>query len=181
MRPSYWKWLFRGLNDKPGIYSFLNRWLLFHVIVGVVLAFLVYIPLHESARALVFPLGGIFIGLSFAWAGNAQALLQTDEIEQLFPFTPDGIVTYIYEFQTAILCILIALVSWGLAGLKVFDFCGNSILILIIEFFLFFLSSLAIRECWHVVLGSQTLVLIRSKVREEQKNKKTKTKKKVKQ
>lgn len=169
MRPSYWKWLFRGLNDKPGIHSFLDRWLPFHIIVGVVLAFWVDIPLHESARALVFPLAGIFVGLSFAWAGNAQALLQTDEIEKLFPFTPDGIESYIYAFQTAILLILIVLVSWGLAGLKVFDFCGNIILILIIEFFLFFLSSLAIRECWQVVLGSQMLILIRSKVREQQK------------
>ncbi len=172
MRPSYWKWLFIGLNDKPGIYIFLNRWLLLHAIVGVVLAFWVDIPLHESARALVFPLAGIFIGLSFAWAGNAQALLQTKEIEELFPFIIDGIETYIYTFQTAILFILIALVSWGLAGLKVFDFCGNVILILIIEFFLFFLSSLAIRECWHVILGSQMLILIRSKVRQEQKEQK---------
>ncbi len=166
---NYWKWLFIGLKGKPGISKFLNAWLLFHVLVGVVLAFWISIPLHEAARALVLPLAGIFIGLSFAWAGNAQAILQTDEIEEMAQYHVDGMENYIYTFQTAILFILMALVGWGLAGLKAFDFCDSFILVLIIEFFLFFLSSIAFRECWQVILVSQVFILARNKIKQAHK------------
>ncbi len=166
MSCDYWKWLFIGLNGKSGISKFLNIWLCFHIFIGLGLAFWITIPLHEAARNLVLPLAGVFIGLSFAWAGNAQAILQTDEIEELAQYHADGLKNYVYTFQTAILFILIALVGWGLAGLKAFDFCDNAILVWVIEFFLFFVSSIVLRECWQVVLGSQMLILVRNKIKE---------------
>jgi len=165
MKWRYWTWLFKGLNGKPGIAKFLNVWLLLHIAVATALAIWISIPLAEVARTMMLPLAGIFIGLSFAWAGNAQALLQTDEIEKLAEQHEDGIENYIYTFQTAILAILLSLVGWGLAGLKAFDANSLSIIAPFVEWILYLISSIALRECWHVILGSQLLILNRSEIK----------------
>lgn len=165
MKWRYWTWLFKGLSGKPGIIKFWNIWLLLHVAVAMVLTQWISMPLAEVARTMMLPLAGIFIGLSFAWAGNAQALLQSDEIEKLFKQHEDGIENYIYTFQTAILIILISLVGWGLAGLKAFDDNSLSCIAPYVEWVLYLISSIALRECWHVILGSQLLILNRYKIK----------------
>ena len=131
------------------------------------MAALVRVPIQEASQTILLPLAGIFVGLSFAWAANAQALLSEPEIEKLSEYLPDGISTYIFTFQLAILVILVTLVAWGLAGLGIFEakiFCANRMRFSI-EWALYFLASLTIRECWHVVLGSQSLVLAQNKIR----------------
>ena len=172
MKWRFWRWLVLGLNDRPGYRQLCNWWLIIHVILGISLAAIVGTSVHEAAQTLLLPLAGIFIGLSFAWAGNAQALLQESEIEKLANHHPDGIETYVYTFQLAILVILSTLVAWGLAGLKVFSsplFCTQWIQ-LVIEATLYSLASLTLRECWHVVMGSQLLILSRLKVRDTDEN-----------
>lgn len=168
MKWQFWPWLVRGLSDRPGYRLLLNRWLIIHVVLGSGMAAIVNMSIHEAAQTLLLPLAGMFIGLSFAWVGNAQALLQECEIEKLAKHHPDGIQTYVYTFQLAILVILTTLVAWGLAGLRVFSspfFCDKWIQ-LGIEATLYFLASLTLRECWHVVMGSQLLILSRHKVRD---------------
>lgn len=167
MKWLFWKWLIIGLSDRPGYCQLLNWWLLVHVAAGVAVNMLVKVPIHEAAQTFLLPLAGIFIGLSFAWVGNAQALLQESEIERIAQHHPDGIQTYIYTFQLAILIILITLVAWGLAGLKVFNFdvCDSSTFSFVVGSFLYFLASLTLRECWHIVIGSQLLILSRHNVR----------------
>ncbi len=166
MQWRYWTWLFKGLNGRPGIFKFIDVWLLLHLAVATGLTYWISIPLAEVARTMMLPLAGIFIGLSFAWAGNAQALLQSDEIEKLFEQHKDGIENYIYTFQTAILTILISLVGWGLAGLKAFDATSLSCIVFYVEWVLYLISSIAFRECWHVILGSQLLILNRHKIKQ---------------
>lgn len=169
MKWQFWTWLFWGLSDRAGYRQIVNWWLAVHFLAGMGVALLVNVPLHEAAQTFLLPLAGIFVGLSFAWAGNAQALLQESEIEEIAARHPDGLSSYVYTFQLAILIILLTLVAWGLAGLKVFDFCTNRVISLFIEAFLYFLASLTLRECWHVVLGSQMLILSRHGVRKHKK------------
>ncbi len=157
--------MFKGLNGKPGIVKFWNGWLFLHIAIATALTIWISIPLAEAARTMMLPLAGIFIGLSFAWAGNAQALLQSDEIEKMAEQHEDGIENYIYTFQTAILVILISLIGWGLAGLEAFDFAPHSNTAVYIAFALYLISSIALRECWHVVLGSQLMMLARYKIK----------------
>lgn len=184
MRWHFWKWFFQGLNGKPGLLRLFDRWLVLHVGVGFGLAWLVEVPLHEAARTLILPLAGIFIGLSFAWAGNAQALLQTKKIEAIAGYHPDGIRHYVYTFQLAILILLVTLIAWGLAGLEVvsseslrrkfsLSYHTRHAASYLVEAFLYFLSSLTLRECWHVVLGSQSLILLRHDARKSPKDDET--------
>jgi hypothetical protein len=108
-------------------------------------------------------MAAVFVGMSFAWVGTALSLIQTTEIESLAEQQSGGIEAYVYPFQTAILVLLTALVGWGIAGLGVFDrkctlYCpswGYQA----VSASMYGLASLTIRECWHVVLGSQMLLL----------------------
>lgn len=166
---SYWRWLFRGSGGKAGIHRLLDRWLLFHAAVGVGLAFLVPLKLQECANAVLLPLAGIIIGLAFAWAGNAQALLQTSEIDDLGDQHKGGFVEYVYVYQMAIMLIFMTLIVWSLAGLNVFDGAWpkapSSAAYLGIKSACFALSSIALRECWHVILGAQWMLLVQRQVK----------------
>ena len=161
------KWLFRGLRSGPGYRQFISAWLIVQVAVSVGLAAAVEAPIHDAAQAVLLPLIGIFVGLSLAWVGNSQALLQASEIEKLAEYHPDGILTYVYTFQLAILVLLTTVVSWGLAALGVFGapFMSHAVVQFGIETGLYLLTTLAVRECWDVVKSSQLLVLSRYVIR----------------
>lgn len=168
MKWRFWQWLFVGLDSKkPGFFSFVDGWLIVHIIVALALSYSVSVGIKEASATVLLPLASIFIGLSFAWAGNAQALLQESEIEKLTENHPDGIESYLYTFQLAILVILITLVAWGMAGLGLFEAYVFKINCLqyLVKFCLYFLASITLRECWHVVLGSQIMILSRYKIR----------------
>lgn len=127
------------------------------------------VSLKDAANALLLPLAGIFIGLSFAWGGNSQALLQTEEVEKLSEYHSGGFVEYAYTFQMAILVIIGTLVLWGLAGLGVFDSrwpTPNSYYLYHgVSVGMYSMASMAVRECWHVTLGAQFLLVMRREIR----------------
>ena len=171
---SFWRWFFRGQGKgHAGLVSKLvNYWLFVHGAVGLALALLVPVSLKDAANSFLLPLAGVFIGLSFAWGGNAQALLQTSEIEDLADHHEEGFESYVYTFQTAILVILTTLTLWGLAGLGIFDLRWptqkSRVIYSALASVLYSLASLTLRECWHVVLGSQLLLLSRRRIRRSQ-------------
>lgn len=166
---SYWSWLFHGSGAGPGAFRYLDRWVFFHLGVGVLLAWIVPTSLQEAAKGLLLPVAGIFIGLSFAWGGNAQALLEAPEIRDLVEKHVGGFEEYVYTFQSAILFLLLTLVLWALAGLGIFDkvWPGSDLCYayFVTGTVLYFLASLSVRECWHVVLGAQWFLLARHRIR----------------
>lgn len=168
-QPGFWWWLFRGSGGGPGLTRFADRWALVHCAIGVLLTWAVRVDLATSAATVLLPLAGVLIGLSFAWAGNAQALLQTEEIEELASYRQGGFSEYVFTYQLAILTILITLVAWGLAGLRVFDDswprAAHHLEYTAVKWTVFTLSSFSLRECWHVVLGAQWMLLIRRELR----------------
>lgn len=172
---SFWKWFLCGSIGKAGVLRFFDIWLPFHIAIGITLAIVVPVSLSQSANTVLLPLAGIFIGLSFAWGGNVQALLQTDEIETLSEYHPGGFDDYLYIFQSAILAILTTLVVWGLAGFQVFDQTwptqNRFLTYLLISSVLYCLSSITLRECWHVVLGAQTMLKARYTIRMHRRDK----------
>lgn len=163
----YWNWFFFGYGRRPGFAKFLDRWLVAHFAVGCLLAWLVRISVSDAATTILLPLAGVLVGLSFAWGGNAQAVLGSDEFDAISDQHSGGIEEYAFTFQNAILCLLVTLALWGLAGLKVFDTtwptakCPN--LLFAVEAALYFLGSLSLRECWQVVLAAHYLLVMRKK------------------
>src|SRR5690606_18633894 len=76
---------------------------------------------------------------------------------------------YVFTFQSAILSILVTLVLWGLAGLGLFDqpcpWQCPQVLYPAMRGILFFLASLTLRECWHVILGAQWMLLAQRNIK----------------
>jgi hypothetical protein len=165
----FWSWFFYGGGGKPGYRRLINVWLLGHLVVGCVLAGLIRVEMRAAANTVLLPLAGILVGLSFAWAGNAQALLQTTEMENLSKHRRGGFAEYVYTYQAAILCILFTLVLWGVAGLELFDdlwpTANHFKSYLAVKALLFTFSSLTLRECWHVVMSAQLMLLARDAIR----------------
>ena len=178
---NFWKWFFQGdtapnskyfeqsATKRPGILAYRDWWLVFHMSVGIILMFIVPVRINEAAKSILLPLAGIFIGLTFAWGGNAVSLMQSEEIDMLANYRSWGLKEYVFKFQSAILVLLITMIAWGLAGLNVFeplrgklplDFAYNAI-----EVLLYFMISLSLRDCWHVVMGAQSMILLRSAVK----------------
>lgn len=170
---SFWRWLTRGTGAGAGLRRLVDAWLPFHFVVGGVIAQLVSLTIREAANAVLLPLAGILIGLTFAWAGNAQALLQASEIEDLSEKRKGGFEEYVFTFQLAVLILLATLVAWGLGGLGVFErqcfWPCSSTPYFVAKALLFALASLALRECWHVVVGAQVLLLVRRRIRSARK------------
>lgn len=166
---SFWRWFTRGSGGKSGLMRLINLWLLFHVGIGWALSRLVPVELATAANAVLLPLVGILIGLAFAWAGNAQALMQSAEIDELAMHHEGGFVDYVYTYQLAIFIILVTIVLWAFAGLEVYDkvwptvSCGNYYFG--VKTILYAMSSLTLRECWHVVLGAQFMLLAQRRIK----------------
>jgi hypothetical protein len=165
----YWRWFFRGTGAGAGLARFADRWLVVHVAIGVSLAWINSIVLKDAANSVLLPLAGVFVGLCFAWGGNAQALLQTEELEQVGERHPGGFIEYLFVYQTAILVVLVTLVLWGFAGLALFDnlwpIDSRGLAYRVVRGVLFFFASLTVRECWHVVLGAQSMLYVRHELR----------------
>lgn len=168
----YWHWFFRGTGGSRGFLRLVNYWIIIHAIIGGIIAYLVEMKLSEIAGAVLFPIAGGFVGLAFAWAVNAQVLMQSEEIEKLAEHHKGGFAEYVYVYQTAILTLLVTLVLWALAGLRIFDSFGpdnnHDVLYYVSKLVLFTLCSLSVRESWHVVSGTSYLLLIRRQIHREQ-------------
>lgn len=168
---NYWQWLIRGSGAGPGIRRFVDRWLIAHILIATSISWLNPTSLMSTASSLLLPLAGIFIGLSFAWGGNAQALLETVEIREMADHHPGGFEEYIFTYQSTVLLILTTLVLWGLAGLGIFDktwpkSCREGSYFTT-SFLLFFFASITVRECWHVVVGAHWLLMARYRIKRE--------------
>lgn len=165
----YWDWFLRG--KKPGWRRLINRWLVLHLLAGALLGWIVPLSLTEAAQTVLLPLAGILVGMSFAWVGNALAIVQSSEIDRLSENNPAGFEVYVHPFQTAILVLLSCVVTWGIAGLGVLDQpcawnCAPGFYYAM-SAGLYALSSLALRECWHVVMGAQLLLIYQRAIRKQ--------------
>ena len=172
---SFWRWLAKGSGGRPGYRRLINLWLIAHIGIGVFLGLVVRVDLGTAANTVLLPLVGILIGLCFAWAGNAQALLQTSELQEMADFHEGGFVEYVFTYQAAIFAILATLVAWALAGFRVFDDTwptkAHHVCYFTAKVLLFALSSLALRECWHVVLGAQWMLLAQHRINQSKRDK----------
>jgi predicted DNA repair protein MutK len=114
------------------------------------------------------------VGITFAWASNAQALLQTGEIREIAEEYPGGINVLACIYQLAILVLLATLAVWGIAGTGVLHdglaplspqwarIAGKASM--------YALLSLSIRECWSVVDSFRHLLVSRDSVTSAKEN-----------
>lgn len=168
-QPTFWGWLIAGSGDSPGWRALVQPWMVVDLIVGLVLGFALKIDILEAARAVLFPLASIFVGIAISWAANAHSLIQSDEIAALSERLPGGVVEYVYPFKLAILVMLLTICAWALAAI------GVDVSLLSTEsrqwlrgalgFLLFFLLSMSVRTSWQTVSLVMNLLTYGLKVR----------------
>ena len=163
----YWSWFFKIACKR----LIVSTWFLLHLFVGLVLSLAIKVDMQTAASTVLLPLAGILVGLTFAWAGNAQGLMQTKEISELARRHPNGLAEYIYTYQTSILMMLITTSMWALIGMKVFEHIRSYIPYyyfgLLLKTLVFAMTSLTLRECWRVVCGASWMLQIRDKIQEK--------------
>src|SRR5687768_15851964 len=127
MMISFEKWLLNGYEgSKPGIKRIITPWLFLHVLIGFGLAIFVASPLKDLARTVLLPILGILIGLTFAWAGNAQGFIQTQELIEISKRKPGGYIDYIFTYQLSIFIVLACAVLWFFASVdyQIIEICN---------------------------------------------------------
>lgn len=170
--PTFWKWFYQGAGGRPGFRRLINGWLLFHVGIAVVLTELISAPVAVVAEKTLLPVMAIFVGLTFSWAGNAHALLQSDEIIDLAKNRKGGIAEYVFTFQLSILVLLVAIGLWVLPSLQLpyvlESVGGRREAELLGEIILYAVLSISLRTSWQAVLGANMLLLVRAELRRDQ-------------
>lgn len=160
---SYWKWLFFGINGKKsGIKSYCNLWIFLHLFISTILTINITIK-QSDAISIAIPFIGILIALTVSWCGNVTSLLNTKEITLLSTRYTGGIEGYAYFIQSAILVLFITVLLWTIYGLNILS-CK------IFLFIIIFMSSIAIRDCWNVILLGQMLTIARARIIINKKN-----------
>lgn len=136
--------------------------------VGILSALLIRSDLAGIAQIALLPLMAIFVGLTFSWAGNAHALLQSPEIIKFASFRNGGVAEYIFTFQLSILVILVTVLLWIIPVLRVHYLLSGWIPLSYFNFaasiLLYSLLSLSFRTSWQAVLGANMLLLVRSRM-----------------
>lgn len=157
-QPRFWEWLFCGEGrDSPGYVDFVDRWLFFHVLVGIFLSFAVRNDLAEIAKTVTIPFASVLVGITFAWSGNITALLTTKEISSLTRFHGEGIKKHVFVVQRAILVVFVVVLLWAFAGLGMVEGWFW-------KFILLTISSVAVRESWGVIMFAQLLTIYREEI-----------------
>ena len=165
----FWGWFFRGRDGRRcGFLRVFDEWTPVHIILGFLISKIVPLSIYDSASGMLLPLSGALIGLTFAWAGNANALLQTEELDAVTEQSKGSFQRYVFTYQAAILVVLGAIVIWAIASLQVFEATWpgqNSNAYFVIKVALFSYTSLTVRECWHVVLGTHLMLIAKNKIK----------------
>ena len=163
---SFWKWLFvRRGNSSAGFRNVVNFYLLLHASIAIAATLLIRSDPFSFASKALFPATSILIGMSMAWTTRASTILQTKELREALFRNDRSAEEYIYGFQLAILIILlmvgfVAVMAGGGIRIRIF---GGHIDSLLSGFWLYFLLSLSIRECWGVVNFTNMLSLLEYK------------------
>jgi len=161
---NYWNWLFKGTkNYPPGIRSYLDWWLIVHVLVGIIGASIFEIK-PETAITLSIPFFSALIAITVAVTSNISSLLASKEIIDLSEHHPGKIETYGFLFLNVILVLFITIILWLFSATPIFSKWY-------IRFFLFLFSSIAVRDCWNIISYTIMLAIARAKIIKYRENK----------
>lgn len=162
----FWGWFFKGSNaaSKPGYWRLFCKWSIMDFVIAFLLNNIIHKPFSEIANNVLFPLSGVFIGISGAWVAAAHSMLDSDEIRHLGEFHKGGYVEYPYAMQIAVLILLTTLVLWGLAGIGVIDLISIPWFYSLFGVFLYALVSCSIRTCWRIIYYSHNLLIAKYEV-----------------
>lgn len=155
---TFWHWMVLGdQGGKPGFRRICDGWLAMHIAVGLVLALLTVGSGKPPFSTVLLPSLAVLVGITFAWAGNAQAIIRTREFRAIARHRDNGgAADYVYGFQLCIFVLLAAIGAWTIAAILSHP-SGETTLS--INAILYALLSLATRCSWQAVVGANLVLL----------------------
>ena len=173
----FWLWFLKGkltnqnktsedkfISITPGYKKIYNKWILFHLLIGLFITFFSKETVERSSMTIMLPLSSALIGITFAWAGNISSILLEPHLKHRIQIRKSKIDDYVFTFQLAALVILTTLCLWGLAGIGVHPSSDLPFLSSLFKIFLFSMISLSLREGWHVIYGVSALTIVRGQI-----------------
>ncbi|RYH00210.1 MAG: hypothetical protein EON58_01105 [Alphaproteobacteria bacterium] len=110
------EWMVKGVDGQPpGWHNLKPGWPI-HLGVGIGLGLLCGPNICEGASKAMLPLIGALVGLTFAWAGNANALVQTPEFQKIRRTAKIPIQEYMNYYQLAIILLVAVSILWTVVG-----------------------------------------------------------------
>lgn len=159
---TFGRWLWAGSGGRRGISRVVNFWMLLHLLVGSLIALAISAPLSRTSQSCLLPAFSILIGLTFAWIGNAQGLLQTKAIRLLGKETQGGLIDFIFAYQLNVLILLVAISIFAIASLSPFEQLKLPVFHPKIYFsakaLFYSTASLTVGTAWSTINGSHALL-----------------------
>ncbi|WP_100258991.1 hypothetical protein [Qipengyuania seohaensis] len=162
MIEEYWSWFSAKSGRKTGYRLLFSRWTLLDL--GVAAALTIGLKLNgfEFAQKALFPAASILAGMAFAWTSRASTILNNAEFRDRIIGENNPLSDYVYGFQTSILILFCCVVYIAImaAGGFSFSFISDDVSVFISSFWMYFLISITIRECWSVINFTNLLTLL---------------------
>lgn len=163
---NFWKWLFtKGENRRRGISPLFDRWLFLHAMISIIFVVFLNIDPFEFAGKALFPAASILVGMAVAWTSRASTILHDAKFREAIISEENPPESYFYSYQLSLLIMIstVVYISIMSAGGLSFYIWNREYSVISSGFFLYFLLSLSIRECWSIVNFSSLLSILNDK------------------
>ena len=164
----FWPWFWGGTaNSKSGLRLLINWHLLIHItIASLLLASVRADPFIFAGKAL-FPAASILVSMAVAWTSRASSILQDSDFKKKILSDKNPLESYVYGYQLSLLIIIgmVVYVAIMASGGLTFVIYNRHFSESISGFFLYFLLSLAVSQCWQVIDFSNMLSLLHERVK----------------
>ena len=168
MITTFWSWFFEGVGGSKSDLRVLISWkLLIHAFVATaLLKFMAADPFTFASNAL-FPAASILVSMAVAWTSRASTVLQDNDFRNKIIENRNPLESYVYGYQLSLFIIIgmvvyVAIMASGGLSVTIID---RDFSIKISGFWLYFLLSLAITQCWEVIDFSNMLSLLHQRVK----------------
>lgn len=162
MIPTFWKWFLGFGGARPGVMLILGWPTLIHASIAASLTFLLKSDGFDFALKALFPAASIFVGMSIAWTFRAATVLNDKGFRKKVINENNPIEEYLYGFQLSILILMFTVAYISLMAAGGFNFYIISVYwsIKLSSFWLYFLISMSVRECWSIVNFTNLLSIL---------------------
>ena len=166
MIETFWKWfLYPNHSRRTGYHLLFSKWILADISIATIMTNFLSIDGFAFAQKALFPAASILVSMAVAWTARAATVLNDKSFREKIVTDDNPLEDYIYGYQLSILIIMSTVVYISIMAAGGFNcsICEKRACTSASSFFLYFMLSTSIRECWSVVNFSNLLGLLHSK------------------
>lgn len=152
---------------RTGYKLLLTKWLLADFLIAAALTFGLKIDGFEFADKALFPAASILVGMAVAWTARASFIINDYDFRNSMITKDNPIEDYVYGYQLSILILFVCIVYVAIMAAGGFNFhiYDATLSAHLSSFFMYFLMSVTIRECWSVINFTNMLSLLNAMVK----------------